>query len=139
MWLWLDKSFDEIIPFMQKVVSDKEILSITTALIVITWPVGIIIGKITGPFRNELKMNDSLSKAGLYIGTAERILVFVFILIGQYEAIGFLIASKSILRITKDDDKDGRKKTEYVLIGTLISFTIAIVVGLLVKQIIKMP
>ena len=52
-------------------------------------------------------------------------------------AIGFLIAGKSILRVGRDNDQDVRKKTEYVLIGTLISFTVAIIIGLLTKYIIN--
>jgi hypothetical protein len=59
------------------------------------------------------------------------------VLLGQYAAIGFLIAAKSVLRISKDGEKDARKKTEYVLIGTLISFTTAILIGLLANYIIS--
>ncbi len=91
-------------------------------------------GKTTKPFRKQIDMGDSLIKAGLYIGVFERFLVFVFIIIGQYAAIGFLIGAKSVLRITKDNDKNSRKKSEYVLIGTMLNFTVAILVGLLVKS-----
>jgi hypothetical protein len=44
----------------------------------------------------------------------------------QYEAVGFLIAAKSILRY------EGKKtsKTEYVLIGSLLSFGIGIIIGI---------
>ena len=136
-WLFLINAFDKVIPFIQTTLTDLKSISIGTALILITWPVGIIIGKITEPFRKELDQSDSLNKAGQYIGAFERLLVFTFILIGQYPAIGFLIASKSILRITRDGADDARKKTEYVLIGTLISFTMATAVGLLVQYLIK--
>jgi hypothetical protein len=49
------------------------------------------------------------------------------ILINQFEAVGFLIAAKSILRFRKDSVY----KTEYVLIGTLLSFGIAVAFGIL--------
>ena len=137
-WLYMSKSFDLIVPFIESMVMSKKNLTILTALILIIWPVGLAIGKITEPFRNELSSNsDSLNKAGSYIGTFERLLVFIFILMGQYAAIGFLIAAKSVLRISKDGDDNARKKTEYVLIGTLISFTTAIVIGLITKKIIQ--
>jgi hypothetical protein len=71
-----------------------------------------------------LDETDELPNAGKLIGILERILTLTFILIGQYQAVGFLIAAKSILRY-----KD--LKTEYVLIGTMLSFGIAVVLGIL--------
>jgi hypothetical protein len=148
-WLYLIRGFKEVVPFVVMLVTEKEYITIITAIVLIVWPVGIAIGKITEPFRKELNGNqhesfnamnpqtDSLSKAGTYIGIFERILVLIFVLIGQYAAIGFLIAAKSVLRISKDGEADARKKTEYVLIGTLISFTIAILIGLLTNFIIS--
>ena len=88
-------------------------------------------------FRNKFNSKDSLENAGTYIGIFERLLVFIFIIINQFGAVGFLLASKSILRISKDSDEEGRKKTEYVLVGTLISFFIAILIGLTTKWLIK--
>ena len=137
VWLYLIDAYDKIIPFIVTVFNDNKILPVLVAFILITTPVGIIIGKITEPFRKELgNNNDSLTKAGQYIGITERILILIFVLLGQYAAIGFLIAGKSILRVAKEGEDKGRKKTEYILIGTLISFTMSIVVGLLVKVII---
>jgi len=51
--------------------------------------------------------------------------------IDQYTAIGFLIAAKSIFRYS-----DRRDAGEYILIGTLLSFTAAIAVGLVVHWIV---
>jgi len=144
-WLYLTKGFNEVIPFVESLLTDKRYITVITAVILIMWPVGIAIGKITEPFRKELKANkvqmpnytDSLNKAGTYIGIFERLLVLIFVLMGQYAAIGFLIAAKSVLRISKDGEDDARKKTEYVLIGTLISFTIAIIIGLVTQYIIS--
>ena len=51
-------------------------------------------------------------------------------LVGVVEAVGFLLAAKSVFRFGDlKDDKD-RMRTEYVLIGTLLSFGIAIGIGL---------
>jgi hypothetical protein len=58
-------------------------------------------------------------------------------LAGQFAAIGFLIAAKSIFRFN-DTREDGNKKAEYFLLGTLISFILAIVIGLLIKHLITM-
>ncbi|NHB69606.1 DUF3307 domain-containing protein [Perlabentimonas gracilis] len=134
LWLTLINGFGKVFPFIAMLFTEKNYLAIVFSAVVLIWPAGIIIGKTTKPFRQQIDMGDSLTKAGLYIGVLERLLVFVFIIIGQYAAIGFLIAAKSILRITKDNNKDSKKKTEYVLIGTMLSFTVAILVGLLTKS-----
>ena len=131
VWLTLTNGLEKVIPFLTMLISEKEYLIIVFSVVVLIWPAGIIIGKTTEQFRKQIESGDSLNKAGLYIGVLERLLVFMFILIGEYAAIGFLIAAKSVLRITKDNDKDGRKKTEYVLIGTMLSFSVAILIGLL--------
>lgn len=137
-WLFLTDNFGNILPSIKMFLSDIDSLSILLAFIIIIWPAGKVIGKITEPFRKEIKNDDSLNMAGMYIGITERVLVLIFLLIGQYAAIGFLIAGKSILRVGRDSDEDVRKKTEYVLIGTLLSFTVAIIIGLIVKYIIEL-
>lgn len=60
----------------------------------------------------------------------ERWLTIIFVVLGQYEAIGFLLAAKSILRFSETNKGD--EKSEYVLTGTLLSLTIAVGLGLLV-------
>lgn len=78
------------------------------------------------------RSNESI-RSGKLIGNLERWLMIVFMLCGQYEAIGFLIAAKSIIRY-KDGDTS---KTEYVLAGTLISVFIAVLSGLLLVNLVK--
>jgi hypothetical protein len=75
--------------------------------------------------------NESLKDAGKYIGILERILVFVFVILDHWEAVGFLITAKSVFRFGDLKESKERKLTEYILIGTLISFGIAILIGLL--------
>lgn len=72
-------------------------------------------------------------RSGKLIGNLERWLIIVFMLCGQYEAIGFLVAAKSIIRY-KDGDTF---KTEYVLAGTLISVFIAVISGLLLSKFVS--
>ncbi|MCF8223063.1 MAG: DUF3307 domain-containing protein [Bacteroidales bacterium] len=138
VWLYLTDSFNQVIPSLVDLFTDEKSLIIITAFIIITWPAGKTIGKITETFKYELSTTDSLKNAGTYIGITERILVFIFVLLGQFAAIGFLIAGKSILRVSRDNDDDARKKTEYVLIGTMISFTVAILIGLLTRKLLSM-
>ncbi len=95
----------------------------------IIWPVGYFISFATASWRKKLEEDagESLEQAGKYIGMLERILVMIFILTGRYETIGLLIAAKSILRF---NESKARKHTEYVLIGTMLSFAITLVAGL---------
>ena len=75
----------------------------------------------------NIKFTDTISiqNAGKLIGNCERIISLVQILNGQFEAVGFILAGKSILRYKESDTP----KTEYVLIGTLLSFGIAIMIA----------
>ncbi|MBK1442502.1 DUF3307 domain-containing protein [Parapedobacter sp. ISTM3] len=76
---------------------------------------------------------DSLTNAGKYIGYLERLFLFCFILMNQWQAIGFMIAAKSIFRFSDLSTAKDRKLTEYVLIGTLLSFGLALLISLLYK------
>ena len=74
-----------------------------------------------------IKEEDSLEKAGVYIGILERLFIFGFIVLNYWEGIGFLLAAKSVFRFGDLSKEKDRKLTEYVLIGTLLSFGIAII------------
>ena len=79
---------------------------------------------------DEDDSNDSLEHAGKYIGILERLFVFVFIALGQWQAIGLLIAAKSVFRFGDLSRAKDRKLTEYILIGTFLSFGLAIAIGI---------
>lgn len=107
-----------------------------TAIIFLTKPTSIIIKNIISIWTPENKNNksdDSLQNAGNYIGIIERLFVFYFVVSGHFDAIGFLLAAKSIFRFGDLKEAKDRKLTEYVLIGTLLSFGFAIAAGLLVQ------
>lgn len=74
----------------------------------------------------------SLKAAGKYIGLLERLFVFTFVVTGHWEGIGFLLAAKSVFRFGDLRKSKDRRLTEYVMIGTLLSFGMALATGLLV-------
>lgn len=74
-----------------------------------------------------------LPHAGRTIGQLERLLALTFILLGQYTALGFLIGAKSIFRFGDLTKGMQHKKTEYILIGTLLSFSVVLIVGLILS------
>lgn len=73
----------------------------------------------------------SLDNAGKYIGILERLFVFGFIITNNWEGIGFLLAAKSVFRFGDLNKAKDRNLTEYILIGTLISFGFAMLTGIL--------
>ncbi len=106
----------------------------STAIIFLSTPVGFIIKVLLSSWTDNLSLpNDySLTQAGKYIGILERILIFIFITTGNIQGVGFLIAAKSVFRFGDLKESKDRKLTEYILIGTLLSFGIAITISLLV-------
>ncbi|MFV8225893.1 DUF3307 domain-containing protein [Christiangramia aquimixticola] len=137
-WFYITDNFWNIIPFLSNALESQAILSILIGYLFIIFPAGFLIGKATSRWQTEVKYDlkkNSLDAAGRYIGIFERILVLTFILTGNFSAIGFLIAAKSILRFSDKSETGARKQTEYVLIGTLMSFTITILIGLLIRHI----
>lgn len=86
----------------------------------------------------EIRNGDkALPKAGRWIGYFERVLVMTFVLLGSFEAIGFLMAAKSIFRFGDLKENHEIQLTEYVLLGTLMSFTVAVIVALGAKSAIS--
>lgn len=126
--------FEKIIPMA----SNLKILSILTGYIICTTPLSFFVGIATKRWQEELKkggnLTENLLSGGKWIGIIERLMIFTFVLLGKYEAIGFLITAKSILRFRQDTEI---KQSEYVLVGTLLSYGLAIIIGLLISQIIK--
>ena len=105
--------------------------NLVTAVVFVSFPAAIIISKLLEKMSSQLEMDHkSLPNAGKYIGIIERIFVLIFIILDHWEAIGLLITAKSVFRFNDLKESNSRKLTEYILIGTLISFGIAILTGL---------
>jgi hypothetical protein len=63
---------------------------------------------------------------GRAIGALERALALTLVLLGEYGAVGWIIAAKSLARFKALEE---REFAEYFLIGTLASFLLAVVAG----------
>ncbi len=108
-------------------------LLLVICLSFLTIPTSIIMKTIFSKWNISklTKDNESLKDAGKYIGVLERLLVFTFIIVGQWGAVGFLITAKSVFRFGDLTASKERQLTEYILIGTLISFGIATLTSLI--------
>ncbi len=67
------------------------------------------------------------------------VVIFVFILSGQFAGVGFLVAAKSIFRFGELKDSENRKQAEYVIIGTFTSFLLAILISLAAQALLRLP
>lgn len=118
---------------------DTGIWIYAAAILFITAVSGIVMGVLMSSWSAALNDSneESLNSAGKYIGILERIFVFTFVVTGNWEGIGFLLAAKSVFRFGDLKESKDRKLTEYILIGTLLSFGIAITTGMVTLKLIE--
>lgn len=83
----------------------------------------IVIRKAVSSFTDQIDDSiQGLEKGGAFIGVLERALVMLLVLMGEPTGVGFLITAKSILRFGDVKETNQRKMTEYIIIGTFLSF-----------------
>jgi len=111
--------------------SQPHIWKVITAFVFLTAPAGILIGQLTRQWRDKIENAESLANAGKWIGITERLIILAFVLFNQFSAIGLLVAAKGIIRFNEKDRQE--IKTEYLVIGTLMSIVLAVGTGLLTK------
>lgn len=139
LWVPLTQAFTTLSP----TVSFKTLLQWGLMFLLLGKPTNQVIRELNGkekilqptkmdpiPVLQASKRDPEYVNAGSLIGTLERLLIAIMMLLGQYAAIGLIFTAKSITRydrISKDPSF-----AEYYLVGTLMSalFAIVIVLGL---------
>ena len=106
---------------------------VVTAYVLMLRPSSIMLSLFLKKWTPESPGTQSLPNAGQWIGYIERILILTFVLVGSFEGVGFLMAAKSVFRFGELSKAKEIRTTEYVPIGTLASFTIAIITGIIVS------
>ncbi len=134
-WLWIVHGWQPFQLQAEGYLTDFHVWVIASSYLMVVFPFGILIGKATSRWSDQLH-NSGLVEAGKWIGIFERVIILTLLLVNQYEAIGLLIAAKSILRFPEKEEQDPLKRTEYVLIGTLLSFGLTFLLSLLIKALI---
>lgn len=134
-WYFLFLEYDDIL-YAWENINAQNVIVLITAFVFVTFPAGILIGRLTKKWREQIKDGVTLGNAGKWIGIIERIVILTLVLNHQYDAIGLLIAAKSLLRFNEANRPE--IKTEYLLIGTLISITIAILTGLVALKLMSL-
>ncbi|MEO5995614.1 MAG: DUF3307 domain-containing protein [Chitinophagaceae bacterium] len=152
VWVWLAivKGYDRMEMVLAALLPDYKWLLKVLGYMVLTGPVTYMIRFLTKRWADNLDTRMGLQDAGKWIGILERILILTLVFIEQFTAIGFLVAAKSILRLIdksemtahspeagQEQSFNARKHTEYVLIGTFLSFGFAGITGLIINWILK--
>lgn len=130
-WYAVFIKWDDVVTAWQLLNSKLALWKLITAVVFLTSPAGILIGQLTRQWREQLPEAENLANAGKWIGMVERLIILVFVLLNQFAALGLLVAAKGIIRFSEKDRQE--IKTEYLVIGTLLSIGIAMLTGLLVK------
>ncbi len=125
------------IPVDATTIASPRHLLIALIYLLVTHPASTVIAALLSRWSATLNHNESLQHAATLIGYLERILIVTFVLLDQWQAIGFLLTAKSILRFNDLKGARHRPLSEYVLLGTLLSFSISIFAGLLASRLLN--
>lgn len=71
---------------------------------------------------------------GRLIGNIERLILVLFVANGQYTALAFFFAAKGLIR---SKDVERRAWADYLILGSLTSFLVAVVAGLLIQAVFR--
>jgi len=137
VWLVANNDWQQLGWLQEFAVSHPLRAKTIVAMLLALKPANILILLILGACRVTITPTDNDDHgnfhSGELIGWLERGLMLLFVVMSQYEAIGFLIAAKSILRF--NEASSGSEKSEYVLTGTLLSLATALALGILIIKI----
>ena len=133
VWGWELGKIEALFITLKEILSDYNISLVLIGYVFCIWPSAYIVKFAVQNLLNaedlSKESSEKIQNGGKWIGQFERVLIFTFVLLSEYSAIGFLITGKSIIRFA---DKE-QMKSEYVLVGTLLSFMLAILAGVLVN------
>jgi len=140
IWLISSNKSVDIIQIIRENWFDYPGSLIILAYTIVIWPVAYCIKYATSSFNKktrdsdeESKPQESIQQGGKLIGQFERIIILTLVLLNQYSAIGFLLTGKSILRFSNQSEIFS---SEYVLVGTLMSYSLTILIGAVVNLLI---
>nr|WP_299205746.1 DUF3307 domain-containing protein [uncultured Brumimicrobium sp.] len=119
-------------------INNEKTLLLAISLITVTFVISVLIKVLIPKWKPVEQHKSTMKNAGLYIGMLERLFIFGFILMNYWEGIGFLLAAKSVFRFGDLSRAEDRNLTEYILIGTLLSFGLATVTAVGYNHLLEM-
>lgn len=139
LWMLHYGLYQKCITLISTLFLDYKISLYILAYSFVIWPLGYLIRfalqkLMPNTEKNSNNDGNNIENAGRLIGQFERIIILTFVLLQQYEAIGFLITGKSIIRFA---DRNSELKSEYVLVGTMMSYGLCILIGIITTWLMK--
>lgn len=139
----LERIYEVIAPYVERFPLLTSVLILLVGSWVVTYPAGWFLRRQLKSKREILdrqkadrgddQIGEDLSRGftdgGVVIGRLERLLIFLFVIAGELGAVGFLITAKSVFRFGELTNKENRLEAEYIIIGTLMSFTVGLVIS----------
>lgn len=113
------------------------LLILALAYSLVLFPASFMIKRLLRPWIDQINASQtpSLVNAGAMIGCLERLLMLTFILLGEFTAVGFVLGLKAAYRFK---DTGEHTHAEYMLMGTFLSLTITLAVGLGAEGLIRL-
>lgn len=137
VWWWAVDADTSRIPLDIGLLWQPSTLLVLLAYILALRPASVLIALIMRRWSEDVDTRGTLADAGARIGMLERFLILTFVLSHQMAAIGFLLTAKSVLRFGDLYEDRDRKLTEYVLLGTMLSFSMTLTLGLMTRYLLS--
>lgn len=138
--VWLtSEGLGQMRTVLRSTLSSSRLYLVLCVYIAVVFGGGYFVQKITSYFMGKIddavaQSKPGLPAAGKYIGWLERSLIVTFLVTGNPQGIGLLIAAKALARYPEiKEDKKGHF-AEYFLIGTLTSVSLALFAGLILMK-----
>jgi len=126
-----------LIAYVSALATNPNVLWVVCGYLIILSPSAVFIRMMLERLTANFSSEGSLPLAGQSIGMIERVLMLSFILLDQFAGLGFLLAAKSVFRFGDLSASKDKKLTEYVMLGTLLSVSVTLFVGLAVNYLIR--
>lgn len=119
-----------LIAYVSALATNPKVLWVVCGYLIILSPSAVFIRMMLERLTANFSSEGSLPLAGQSIGMIERVLMLSFILLDQFAGLGFLLAAKSVFRFGDLSASKDKKLTEYVMLGTLLSVSVTLFIGL---------
>jgi hypothetical protein len=114
--------------------SITQILIFVIFYITILFAGAVLLEKVLNIIDVKIDNQEGKINMGKYVGIIERALILTLVTFGSLSSIGIIFTAKSLARFKKLEEKHF---VEYYLLGTLTSIFMAVVGGLLLKNLIN--
>lgn len=135
IWLWWLGSLAPLQLWLGSLAS-PQVLLVLLAYLLVTRPLSFAISLGLRSWAQQIPESGTLFAAGAWIGMLERVLVLTLVLADAMTVVGFLATAKTVLRFGDLREQKDRRLTEYVLLGTLLSLSSSVVLGIVVRALL---